>query len=216
MLESSLLRFTTAGSAGDGRSTLIAPARARAGNRQGLIVWFTGLSAAGKSTICRAVYERLWATELSVEMLDGDELRRHLTSDLGFTKSNRDENIRRIGFVAEMLARNGVIVLVSVISPYRAARDEARARFANFIEVYVNTPLAVCEARDPKGLYRKARSGQLRAFTGIDDPYEPPLHPEVECRTERETISESLEKVLAVIDKALTSMQSDTPGSGAK
>jgi adenylyl-sulfate kinase len=149
-------------------------------------------------------------------MLDGDELRRHLTSDLGFTKSNRDENIRRIGFVAEMLARNGVIVLVSVISPYRAARDEARARFANFIEVYVNTPLAVREARDPKGLYRKARSGQLRAFTGIDDPYEPPLHPEVECRTERETISESLEKVLAVIDKALTSMQSDTPGSGAK
>jgi bifunctional enzyme CysN/CysC len=187
-------------------------ARANGGNRRGLIVWFTGLSAAGQSTISRAVYERLWAGGMTVESLDGDELRRHLTSDLGFTRPDRDENIHRIGFVAEMLARNGVIALVSVISPYRAARDEARARSATFIEVYVNAPLDVCEARDPKGLYRKARSGQLRAFTGIDDPYEPPLQPEVECRTDRETVPESVEKVLAAIAKALTSAASDTPG----
>jgi bifunctional enzyme CysN/CysC len=179
------------------------PVRANGGGRRGLVVWFTGLSGAGKSTISRRLYERLWASGLSVEMLDGDELRCHLTSDLGFTRSDRDENIRRISFVAGMLARNGVIALVSVISPYRAARDAVRAQSANFLEVYVNAPLAVCEARDPKGLYRKARSGQLRAFTGIDDPYEPPLAPEVECRTDRETPPESTDRVLAAIEEKL-------------
>jgi len=169
------------------------------GSRRGLVVWFTGLSGAGKSTIARAVCERLCASGLSAEMLDGDELRRHLTRDLGFTRRDRDENIRRITFVAGMLARNRVIALVSVISPYRAARDAARAQLANFIEVYVNAPLDVCEARDPKGLYRRARAGQLRGFTGIDDPYESPIRAEVECRTDRETVSESVERVLAAI-----------------
>jgi len=212
MFEPSLLRFTTASSAEDGRSTL--PVHGT--NRGGLTVWFTGLSGAGKSTICRAVYERLWAIGARVEMLDGDELRCHLTRDLGFSRSDRDENIRRIALVAGMLARNGVIALVSVISPYRAARAEARARSANFVEVYVNAPLEVCEARDPKGLYRKARSGQLHGFTGIDDPYEPPLYPDVECRTDCERAPESVERVLVAINSALTSAHFYAPGSGAQ
>jgi bifunctional enzyme CysN/CysC len=186
------------------RSALESGPRSRTGGHStGLIVWFTGLSAAGKSTICRAVYERLWARGLRVEILDGDEVRRHLTSDLGFTRSDRDENIRRVGFVAEMLARNGVIALVAAISPYRTARDEVRAKTANFIEVYVNAPLDICERRDPKGLYLKARAGEIRGFTGLDDPYEPPVQPEVECHTDREALSESTEKVLAAIDQAL-------------
>jgi len=176
--------------------------RKHSGVGTGLTVWFTGLSGAGKSTLCRAVYERLWAKGLRVEMLDGDEMRRHLTSDLGFSRIDRDENIRRIGFVAEMLARNGVIALVSVISPYRTVRDEIRSKTVNFVEVYVNAPLEVCEARDPKGLYRKARAGEIRGFTGVDDPYEAPLRPEVECRTDLETVSESVGKILAAIGYA--------------
>jgi bifunctional enzyme CysN/CysC len=173
---------------------------ARNGNgHAGAVVWFTGLSSAGKTTLSRAAYERLWAAGVRVEMLDGDEVRRHLSKGLGFGKEDRDENIRRIGFVAELLARNGVTVLVSAISPYRAVRQELRSRLPNFIEIYVNAPLEVCEARDVKGLYRKARAGELRAFTGVTDPYEPPLHPEVECRTDRETLAESVAKVLEAI-----------------
>ncbi len=186
------------------RETLEAgPPRANGNGQPGLTVWFTGLSGAGKSTLSRAVYERLWATGRKVELLDGDEVRRHLTRDLGFSRGDRDENIRRIGFVAEMLARNGVVALVSVISPYRAIRDEVRARTRHFVEVFVNAPLEICESRDPKGLYRKARAGEIRGFTGVDDPYEAPLEPEVECRTDRETVAESVEKVLAAINRVL-------------
>ena len=168
--------------------------------QRGLTVWFTGLSSAGKTTVSRAVYERLWARGYQVELLDGDEVRRHLCKDLGFSRQDRDENIRRIAFVAELLTRNGVIVLVSAISPYRAARDEARQRIGSFVEVFVNAPLAVCEQRDTKGLYRKARAGEIAGFTGIDDPYEPPVAPEVRCDTGEETVAESVAKVIRYLD----------------
>ena len=170
---------------------------------RGLTVWFTGLSASGKTTLCRAVYERLAARGYRLELLDGDTVRKHLSKGLGFSREDRNENIRRIGFVAGLLTRNGVIALAAAISPYRAVRDEVRASIGDFVEVYVNAPLEICEARDPKGLYRQARAGQLPAFTGIDDPYEPPLHPEVECRTDRERLEDCIAKVLGAIDRAL-------------
>jgi adenylyl-sulfate kinase len=170
----------------------------------GLTVWFTGLSSAGKSSISLALYEKLWARGYKVESLDGDIVRQHLSKDLGFSKHDRDENIRRIGFVAELLTRNGVIVLVSAISPYRAVRDEVRKRIGNFLEVYVNAPLPICEQRDVKGLYRRARAGDLHHFTGLDDPYEPPEAPDIECHTERETLAESTAKVLDAVDRWLT------------
>jgi bifunctional enzyme CysN/CysC len=169
----------------------------------GLTLWFTGLSSAGKTTISHAVYERLWAMGHKVELLDGDVVRRHLSKDLGFTEHDRNENIRRIGFIAELLTRNGVIAIVSTISPYRSIRDELRSRIGAFVEVYVNAPLAVCEQRDVKGLYQKARAGLLPRFTGIDDPYEPPLNPEIECRTDRETLAESADKVIAYLQSRL-------------
>jgi adenylyl-sulfate kinase len=165
------------------------------------------LSSAGKTTLSRAVYERLWACGRRVELLDGDEIRRHLCRDLGFTREDRDENIRRIGFLAELLTRNGVVVLVSAISPYQALRAEIRTRIPNFVEVYVNAPLEVCEQRDVKGLYRKARAGQIVGLTGLDDPYEPPGSPEVECSTDKETVAESAAKVLKTIEARMTSIR---------
>ena len=179
-----------------------APARVAVPQR-GLTVWFTGLSGAGKTSLCRAVAERLAMRGCRLEILDGDVVREHLSKGLGFSREDRDENIRRVGFVAGLLTRHGVIVLAAAISPYRAVRDEVRAEIGDFIEVYVNAPLEVCEARDTKGLYQRARAGLIRGFTGIDDPYEPPLRPEVECRTDRETVRESVEKVLSAIDRAL-------------
>jgi len=173
----------------------------------GLTVWFTGFISAGKSTISRAVYERLWAAGHRVEWLDGDVVRQHLSKGLGFSKEDRDENVRRIGFVAELLARNGVIALVSAIAPYRATRDEVRHRIGNFLEIFVNAPIEVCEQRDLKGIYRRARLGELAGVTGIDDPYEPPVAPDVECRTDRETPSESAARVLAAIQDWLAKQQ---------
>lgn len=167
------------------------------GKRQGLTVWITGLSGAGKSTISCLVHTELLVRGIRSEILDGDVVRRHLSRELGFSKADRDENVRRIGFVAQLLTRNGVVVLVSAISPYRAIRDEIRAGIPNFIEVFANAPLDICERRDPKGLYGEARAGQARGFTGIDDPYEPPLAPEIECRTDLESIKESVDKVVA-------------------
>ena len=175
-----------------------------AGPGAGLTVWFTGLSSAGKSTIGKAVYEKLWARGYKIEWLDGDAVRQNLSKGLGFTKEDRDENVRRIGFVAELLTRNGVIALVSLISPYRQVREEVRRRIGNFLEVYVHAPLEVCEQRDVKGLYRRARAGQIPAMTGIDDPYEPPLAPDLECRTDLETAAESTAKVIEAIEKRLT------------
>jgi len=173
------------------------------GTGRGLTVWMTGLSGAGKTTICQAVHTELLARGIRVEILDGDVVRKHLSRELGFSKSERDENIRRIGFVAQLLTRHGVIALVSAISPYRSVRDEIRANVGNFLEVFVNAPLQVCERRDPKGLYKKARAGEFHGFTGVDDPYEPPLSPEIECRTDMESVKESVDNVVAAILKAL-------------
>lgn len=137
------------------------------------------------------------------EFLDGDVVRRELWRDLGFTKADREENIRRLGAVAELLGRNGVITVVCVVSPYRASRDNVRSRATRFIEVFVNAPLAVCEKRDVKGMYHKARAGELPGFTGIDDPYEEPLAAEVECRTDLESIEECTSKILERVQAAL-------------
>ncbi|MBN3944996.1 MAG: adenylyl-sulfate kinase [Nostoc sp. NMS7] len=163
---------------------------------EGCTVWFTGLSGSGKTTISRALEKELRLRGHKVEVLDGDLIRKNLTKDLGFSKEDRDANIRRIGFVAQLLTRNGVIVLVAAISPYRKVREEVRQLIGNFIEVYVNAPLSVCEQRDMKGLYQKARDGKIKHFTGIDDPYEPPLCCEIECRTDQETVEQSVAKVL--------------------
>jgi adenylyl-sulfate kinase len=173
----------------------------------GLTIWFTGLSSSGKSTISKAVYEKLLAMGKKVEWLDSDVVRQHLSKELGFTKADRDENVRRLGFVADLLTRNGVIALVAAISPYRAVRDEVRNRIGNFIEVYVNAPLEICEQRDSKGIYERARAGEIRGVTGIDDPYEPPFDAEVECCTDRETPVESASRVLIAIQSRLSQRQ---------
>jgi adenylylsulfate kinase len=168
----------------------------------GVTIWFTGLSGAGKTTISRAIEQALQSKGYKrIESLDGDVVRQNLTKGLGFSKEDRDENIRRVGFVANILTRNQVIVLVSAISPYQEIRQELRERIGNFVEVYVNAPLAICEQRDVKGLYKKARAGEIKNFTGIDDPYEPPLNPEVECRTDLESLEESVAKVLAKLQE---------------
>jgi adenylylsulfate kinase len=169
--------------------------------QRGVTVWFTGLSGAGKTTICQAVEQELRNRELGLEVLDGDIIRENLTKGLGFSKADRDENIRRIGFVAKLLTRNGVIVLVSAISPYRTIREEVRQQIGNFVEVYVSAPLDICEQRDVKGLYKRARAGEIKQFTGIDDPYEPPIHPEIECKTHEETLEQSVEKVLSTLEQ---------------
>lgn len=165
--------------------------------QRGVTIWFTGLSGAGKTTITTAVAQFLRENDYSLEVLDGDIVRENLTKGLGFSKADRDENIRRIGFVANLLTRHNVIVLVSAISPYREIREEVRGKIGDFVEVFVNAPLSVCEERDVKGLYKRARAGEIKSFTGIDDPYEPPLNPEVECRTDLEELSESINKVLS-------------------
>lgn len=168
----------------------------------GLTVWLTGLSGAGKTTIAWHVAEQLRRV-CPVELLDGDVVRRSLCKDLGYSKQDRDENVRRLGFVAELLTRKGIVVLITAIAPYRAARDAVRNAIGRFVEVYVNAPIAVCEERDVKGLYKRARAGEIPMFTGIDDPYEAPLAPEVECHTESESIELSVSKVIAAIEQRL-------------
>lgn len=170
--------------------------------QQGVAVWFTGFSGAGKSTIAEALTDKLKSKGYQLEVLDGDEIRENLTKDLGFSKEDRDTNIRRIGFVAKLLVRNKIIVLVPVISPYRAIREEMRASIGNFVEVFVNAPLSVCEERDVKGLYKLVRAGKIKQFTGIDDPYEPPINPEVECRTDLEELSESVDKIFSKLKES--------------
>jgi adenylylsulfate kinase len=166
---------------------------------QGLTVWFTGLSGAGKTTISQYVGRELIDRGYKVEYLDGDVIRQTLTKGLGFSKADRDENIRRIGFVAHLLTRNGVIVLVAVISPYQAIRQEVRDQIGAFMEVYVDAPVAICQQRDVKGLYKQALDGKIANFTGVDAPYEPPLDPEVVCHTECESIEASATRVLQSI-----------------
>jgi adenylyl-sulfate kinase len=175
-----------------GKSTL-----AGGGTRKGFTLWLTGFSGAGKSTIAGAVAERLRADGVAVEVLDGDEVREHLSKGLTFSREDRDINVRRIAYVAKLLCRNGVAVITAAISPYRATRDEARREIGEgFIEVYVNASLETCMRRDVKGLYKKAVAGAITAFTGVSDPYEPPLTPDIEVNTERETIDESVNRVL--------------------
>ncbi|MEG4172207.1 MULTISPECIES: adenylyl-sulfate kinase [unclassified Microcoleus] len=168
---------------------------------KGFILWFTGLSGSGKTTITKALEPELKARGCKVEILDGDVVRTNLSKGLGFSQEDRDTNIRRIGFVAHLLSRNGVAVMTAAISPYRAIRDEIRAMEPNFVEVYITAPLEVCEGRDVKGLYAKARAGEIKGFTGIDDPYEEPLNPEIICYTERETVEESVKKVLTKLEQ---------------
>ena len=168
----------------------------QANRERGAVIWFTGLSGSGKSTIAQVVEDKLVEAGVPVEMLDGDVVRENLSKGLGFSKEDRDINIRRIAFVAHLLQRNGVFVITAAISPYRAIRDEARAMIKDFVEVFADAPLDVCEERDVKGLYAKARAGEIKEFTGVSDPYEPPEKPEVTCRTDRETVEESAQKVL--------------------
>jgi len=159
-------------------------------------IWFTGLPCSGKSTIANRVAEILKNKGYRVEQLDGDVTRKYLSKGLGFTKEDRDENIRRVGFVAKLLTRNGVFVTAAFVSPYREIRDEIRKEIGNFVEVYVKCPVEVCIERDVKGMYKKALKGEIKNFTGIDDPYEEPLNPEVIVETDKETVEESVGKVM--------------------
>jgi adenylyl-sulfate kinase len=165
----------------------------------GCVVLFTGLSGAGKSTLAEAVGARLLQAGYRVEILDGDVIRRELSKGLGFTHEDRIENLRRICFVARLLARHGVMALIPAIAPYREIRRELRAGSPAFLEVFVNAPLSVCEGRDSKGLYARARAGELAHFTGIDDPYETPDAPDVECWTDAESVEACADRVLAAL-----------------
>src|SRR5213592_558895 len=157
-------------------------------DEKGFTLWFTGLSGAGKSTITGILVEELENRGSKLEVLDGDIVRENLSKGLGFSKEDRDTNIRRIAFVANLLSRNGVPVITAAISPYREIRDEARQMMdGRFVEIYVKASVEVCEERDDKGLYAKARSGEIKEFTGVSDPYEEPLNPEIIVETERQT-----------------------------
>ncbi|HZD00526.1 MAG TPA: sulfate adenylyltransferase [Actinomycetes bacterium] len=167
----------------------------------GFVVWFTGLSGAGKSTMARALASRLLERGHRLELLDGDEVRTNLSQGLGFSREDRDANIARIGYVAAKLAGHGVAVLVAAISPYREARDRVRSSVDHFVEVHVATPLATCAERDVKGLYARALAGQIPQFTGVSDPYEPPLAPEVVLRTDHEPVEGSVGEILACLER---------------
>lgn len=163
---------------------------------KGVTIWFTGLPSSGKSTIARILERRFRQDGIKCELLDGDVVRTNLSKGLGFSREDRDANIKRIGFVAHLLTRNDVIAIASAISPFREARDYNRRLIGNFVEVYVKCPVDECEKRDVKGLFKKARAGEIKGFTGVDDPYEEPLHPEIVCETDKENPEESAEKVI--------------------
>jgi len=166
----------------------------------GLTIWFTGLSGAGKSTLANALEAELRASGRCVEVLDGDVVRENLSKGLGFSKEDCDINIRRIGFVAHLLTRNGVTVLVSAISPYREVRDEVRAMIGRFIEVHVDCDMDELVRRDVKGLYKKALAGEIANFTGVSDPYEAPTNPEITVDSGTESVEESLRKILGYLE----------------
>jgi adenylylsulfate kinase len=169
---------------------------------QGFTIWFTGLSGAGKSTVSELLVKRLKQHNFKVEVLDGDVVRTHLSKGLTFSKEDRDTNIRRIGWVCEVLSRNGVVAIAAAISPYREIRDEIRTRIPNFVEVYMSVPISVLAERDVKGLYKKALAGEIKNFTGVDDPYEPPLNPEVTCYSDgAETPEQSMEKIWRCLEE---------------
>ena len=173
-----------------------------ASQSRGFTIWLTGLSGAGRTTIAAILARELRARGRRVEVLDGDVVRTHLTAGLGFSRQDRDTNVRRVGWVCHLLSRNDVVAIASVISPYRAVRDEIRAAIGRFVEVHVEAPLEVLAERDVKGLYRRAMAGEVENFTGVADPYEPPLRPEVTCHTDgRETPEQSAAKVLTKLDE---------------
>ncbi|MHA1363386.1 MAG: adenylyl-sulfate kinase [Candidatus Freyarchaeota archaeon] len=168
--------------------------------REGFGVWLTGLPASGKTTIARALEKALRRRGLRVEVLDGDEVRRNLSPDLGFTRKDRETHARRVAYVAKLLVRNGVAVIVGLISPYRNFREHARKQIGNFVEVWVRCPLEECMRRDPKGLYERALRGEISDLTGIQDPYEEPLNPEVTVDTSKESVEESVNKIIKKLE----------------
>lgn len=171
-------------------------------SRKGFVLWLTGLCASGKTTIAKGLEPELKERACLVEILDGDVVRTNLSKGLGFSREDRITNMRRIAFVANLLSRNDVVAIVAAISPYRETREEIRRSLdVDFIEVYLDAPLEACEARDIKGLYAMARAGELLAFTGIGDPYEAPIHPEITCHTAEETPEESIAKILAELEQ---------------
>lgn len=175
------------------------PDSGKAYSHAGFVLWFTGMSGAGKSTLSQRIYDKLRAAGAKVELLDGDEVREHLSKGLGFTKEDRDTNVARIGYVARLLARNGVIAITAAISPYREARQSVREQSNRFVEVFMDCPLQVLATRDVKGLYKKAMSGEIPHFTGVSDPYEAPLEPEVHCDTSQESLADSEAKVWSTL-----------------
>ena len=168
---------------------------------RGVTIWFTGLSGSGKSTVAQIVYKELKKEGHKVEILDGDVIRTNLSKGLGFSKEGRDENIKRVGFVCDLLTRNGVIAIAVCISPYKEIRDFNRKRIGNFVEVYTKCSLDECIRRDPKGNYKKALAGEIKNYTGIDDPYEEPESPEVLVETDKSTPEECAKKVLATLQQ---------------
>lgn len=170
-------------------------------NSKGFTVWFTGLPGAGKSTLAMLLEGKLRQHGLQVEILDGDEVRKRLTKGLGFTREDREENIRRIGYVANLLTKVGGVAIVAAISPYAQSRDEVRSEIENFVEVFVKCSLKTCIERDPKGLYAKAQRGEISHFTGISDPYEEPKNPEIIVETDQEQPDECLMKILKQLEK---------------
>jgi adenylylsulfate kinase len=170
-------------------------------SNKGFTIWFTGLSGAGKSTLSEAIEERLKARGRNIEILDGDIVRTHLSKGLGFSREDRDTNIKRIAFVCGLLTRNGIICISAAIAPYREARQWARQEIGNFVEVYVKCPIEVCRQRDVKGLYKLVDEGKITGFTGVDDPYEEPEHPELVVETNKETIEESVGRIFAKLEE---------------
>lgn len=166
----------------------------------GFTIWFTGLSGSGKSTLSEIIEQRLQDRGRNVEILDGDVVRTHLSKGLGFSKEDRDTNIKRIAFVCSLLTRNGVVCISAAIAPYRDARAWARQEIGNFVEIYVNCPLEVCRQRDVKGLYKLVDEGKMKNFTGVDDPYEAPEDPDLVVETDKETIEESVTRILAKLE----------------